>query len=193
DIPVAYAPYFRFPIGPDRLTGFLFPSIGFDENDGIGEFEIPFYWNIAPNYDATFNPRYQSDHGYILETEFRHKSKWFDTELSGSVLNNDRGGDTGRDDDEIDARYIGKDRWQYSVLQTGGRNQRRSTEIDYSHISDVDYLRDIDGSAVDLTRQADIRQRAAASYKATNWQLGAKAEEFRLVTSTRLPYRELPR
>jgi LPS-assembly protein len=193
DIPVAYAPYFRFPIGPDRLTGFLFPSIGFDENDGIGEFEIPFYWNIAPNYDATFNPRYQSDHGYILETEFRHKSKWFDTELSGSVLNNDRGGDTGRDDDEIDARYIGKDRWQYSVLQTGGRNQPWSTEIDYTDISDVDYLRDIDGSAVDLNRQAYIRQRAAASYKTTNWQLGAKAEEFRLLTSTQLPYRELPR
>ncbi len=193
DIPVAYAPYFRFPIGPDRLTGFLFPSVGLDENDGIGEFSAPFYWNIAPNYDATFTPRYLSEHGYMLATEFRHKSTWFDTELSGSVLNNDRSGDTGRADDEIDARYLGKDRWQYNVLQTGGRNKPWSTEIDYTDVSDADYLRDVDGSAVDLNRQAYIRQRAAASFNTGHWQVGAKAEEFRLLTSTQLPYRELPR
>lgn len=193
DIPIAYAPYFRFPIGPDRLTGFLFPSIGLDESDGIGEFSAPFYWNIAPNYDATFTPRYLSEHGYMLATELRHMSSYFDTELSGSVLNNDRSGDTGRDDDVIDDRYLGKDRWQYNVLQTGGRNQRWSTEIDYTDVSDTDYLRDVDGSAVDLNRQAYIRQRVATGYNSQNWQFGAKAEEFRLLTSTQLPYRELPR
>lgn len=193
DIPVVYAPYFRFPVGPDRLTGFLFPSIGFDENDGIGEFSAPFYWNIAPNYDATFTPRYLSDHGYMLATELRHKSVFFDTELSGSVLNNDRSGDTGRADDEIDQQYLGKDRWQYSLEQTGGRNQPWATEIDYTDVSDTDYIRDVDSSAVDLNRQAYIRQRAAASYSSKHWQLGAKAEEFRLLTSSQLPYRELPR
>ena len=193
DIPVVYAPYFRFPVGPDRLTGFLFPSIGFDENDGIGEFSAPFYWNIAPNYDATFTPRYLSDHGYMLATELRHKSVFFDTELSGSVLNNDRSGDTGRADDEIDQQYLGKDRWQYSLEQTGGRNQPWATEIDYTDVSDTDYIRDVDSSAVDLNRQAYIRQRAAASYSSEHWQLGAKAEEFRLLTSSQLPYRELPR
>lgn len=193
DVPVVYAPYFRFPIGPDRLTGFLFPSIGFDENDGVGEFDAPFYWNIAPNYDATFIPRYLSDHGYILETEFRHMSKLFNTQLSGSVLSNDRGGDTGSDDDEIDERYLGKDRWQYNLSQKGGRKQRWSTNIDYTDISDTDYLLDVDGSAVDENRQAYVRQLASAGYKSRNWNLGAKAEEFRLLTSTQLPYRELPR
>ena len=192
DIPVVYAPYFRFPVGPDRLTGFLFPSIGFDEDDGIGEFSAPFYWNIAPNYDATITPRYLSDHGYMLATELRHKSVFFDTELSGSVLNNDRSGDTGRDE-EINQQYLGKDRWQYSLTQIGGRNQPWATEIDYTDVSDTDYIRDVDGSAVDLNRQAYIRQRAAASYSSEHWQLGAKAEEFRLLTSSQLPYRELPR
>jgi len=193
DVPVVYAPYFRFPVGPDRLTGFLFPSIGFDESDGIGEFSAPFYWNIAPNYDATFTPRYLSEHGYMLATELRHKSEFFDTELSGSALNNDRSGDTGRAEDEIDEQYLGKDRWQYNLSQTGGRNQPWSTEIDYTDVSDTDYLRDVDGSAVDVNRQAYIRQRAAAGYVSEHWQLGAKAEEFRLLTSTQLPYRELPR
>lgn len=193
DVPVAYAPYFRFPVGPDRLTGFLFPSIGFDESDGIGEFSVPFYWNIAPNYDATFTPRYLSEHGYMLASELRHKSEFFDTELSGSALNNDRSGDTGRAEDEIDEKYLGKDRWQYNLLQTGGRNQPWSTEIDYTDVSDTDYIRDVDSSSVDLNRQAYIRQRVAAGYSSEHWQLGAKAEEFRLLTSTQLPYRELPR
>jgi LPS-assembly protein len=194
DVPIAYAPYFRFPIGPDRLTGFLFPSLGLDGSDGIGEFSAPFYWNIAPNYDATFTPRYLADHGYMLATELRHMSKHFDTELTGSVLNNDRSGNTGREEeDEIDLRYLGKDRWQYNLLQTGGRNQRWSTQIDYTDVSDTDYLRDVDSSSVDLNRQAFIRQRVAAGYKSRNWDFGAKAEEFRLLTSTQLPYRELPR
>jgi LPS-assembly protein len=193
DIPVVYAPYFRFPIGPDRLTGFLFPSIGLDENDGIGEFSAPFYWNIAPNYDATITPRYLANHGYMLATELRHKSLLFDTELGGSVLNNDRSGNTGRASDQIDETYLGKDRWQYSLEQHGGRNQPWSTEIDYTDVSDTDYIRDVDSSSVDLNRQAYIRQRIAAGYTSEHWQLGAKAEEFRLLTSSQLPYRELPR
>lgn len=202
DVPIAYAPYFRFPIGPDRLTGFLFPSLGFDEQDGIGEFSAPFYWNIAPNYDATFTPRYLADHGYMMAAELRHKSRYFDTELSGSALNNDRGGFSERLQDQIDRGelaeadaypYKGTDRWQYNLSQLGGRNQPWSTQIDYTDVSDTDYLRDVDGSAVDLNRQAYIRQRVAADYSSEHWQLGAKAEEFRLLTSSQLPYRELPR
>lgn len=202
DIPVAYAPYFRFPIGPDRLTGFLFPSVGLDTSDGIDELSVPFYWNIAPNYDATFTPRYLADHGYMLFSEFRHMSVYFDTELSGSSLSNDRGGYSERLQDQIEAGeieeadaypYRGADRWQYSLTQKGGRNQRWSTSIDYTEVSDTDYLRDVDRGSVDLNRQAFIRQSAAASYRLPNWRLGGKVEEFRLLTDRQLPYRELPR
>lgn len=202
DIPVAYAPYFRFPIGPDRLTGFLFPSIGIDTDEGIDEFTVPFYWNIAPNYDATFTPRYLADHGYLLQSEFRHKSVYFDTELSGSSLNNDRGGFSERLQDQIEAGeideaeaypYKGRDRWQYNLLQMGGRNQRWSSLIDYTEVSDTDYIRDVDRGAVDLNRQAYIRQTFSAGYRTDNWRLSGKAEEFRLLTTSQLPYRELPR
>lgn len=201
-VPVAYAPYFRFPIGPDRLTGFLFPSVGFDSDDGLGELTVPFYWNIAPNYDATFTWRYLSDHGNVLAPELRHKSRYFDTELSGSFLSDDRGGFSKRlqrqiEDGEIDEAdaypYKGKDRWQYNLSQAGGRNQRWSTLIDYTDVSDTDYLRDIDRGAVDVNRQALIRQQVSGSYKTPNWQFMAKAEEFRLLTDAQLPYRELPR
>ena len=193
DVPVIYAPYFRFPVGPDRLTGFLVPSIGIDENDGIDEFSAPFYWNIAPNYDATFTPRYLSEHGYLLGVELRHMAKYFDTELSGSALNNDRSEESRSEGSDLNEQYRGEDRWQYNLTQIGGRNKSWATEIDYTDVSDTDYIRDVDSSSVDLNREAYIRQRFAAGYTSSHWKLGAKAEEFRLLTSNQTPYRELPR
>ncbi len=202
DVPVVYAPYFRFPVGPDRLTGFLFPSIGFDSDDGLSEFSAPFYWNIAPNYDATITPRYLSNHGYFLGAELRHLSPAFETTLTGSALNNDRGGASERlkrqlaegEITEAEAYpYRGDDRWQFNLKQTGGRNQQWNTQIDYTDVSDVDYIRDIDRGAVDLNRQAYIRQMASADYSLSNWNVGAKVEEFRLLGEQQLPYRELPR
>lgn len=201
DVPVAYAPYFRFPVGPDRLTGFLFPSMGFDSDDGVSEFSAPFYWNIAPNYDATITPRYLANHGYFLGTELRHLSPNFETTFIGSAISNDRDGVSDRlrrqlDDDASDAEaypYRGKDRWQFNLNQSGGRNQQWNTQIDYTDVSDIDYIRDIDRGAVDLNRQAYIRQMVSADYTLSNWNVGAKVEEFRLLSEQQLPYRELPR
>ena len=201
DIPIAYAPYFRFPVGPDRLTGFLFPSMSLG-SDGLDDIEVPFYWNIAPQMDATITPRYLQDHGYMVSTEVRHMSVNFDTILDGSFLSNDRDGlserlreqlENGEIEEEEAYKYRGEDRWQYNLSQKGGRNQRWSTEIDYTELSDTDYIRDIDRSAVDLNREAYVRQKLLTSYSGKNWQLSAKAEQLQLLTETQLPYRELPR
>jgi LPS-assembly protein len=187
DIPVAYVPYFRFPIGSERLTGFLFPSLGFDDTE-LGEFYAPFYWNIAPNYDATLEPRYLRRHGYVLQNEFRHLSQNFESELTGSYLQNDRGLEQ-----ESDYAYEELDRWQWKFQQDGGKGKAWKTRINYADISDTDYLRDIDGSAVDVNRQAYLQQMAEVQYNLQHWVLSARAEEFRLLTSGSLPYRELPR
>ena len=202
DIPIAYVPYFRFPIGPDRLTGFLFPSMGLGDGGEIDEFSAPFYWNIAPNYDATLEPRYLQRHGYLLQTEFRHLSENFESELSGSVLNNDRAGITDRlrkqlEDEEITEaeayKYKGKDRWQWNFKQRGGEGQAWKTFIDYTDVSDTDYIRDVDRGAVDINRQAYIQQTGEIRYTTDNWVLSSRAQEFRLLTGGSVPYRELPR
>ena len=54
--PVFYSPYLSFPIDNRRLSGFLAPSFGSTKNSGF-RFSAPYYWNIAPNYDATLIPR----------------------------------------------------------------------------------------------------------------------------------------
>ena len=71
DIPVLYVPYLTMPIGTDRQSGFLYPTISSSNSSGI-EIETPYYINIAENMDATITPRYMSDRGTQLITEFRY-------------------------------------------------------------------------------------------------------------------------
>ena len=70
-VPVLYLPYIRFPIGDDRMSGFLYPAISVSQSNGT-ELAIPYYWNIAPNMDATITPHNMSKRGLMLENEFRY-------------------------------------------------------------------------------------------------------------------------
>jgi LPS-assembly protein len=72
-IPIAYVPVFFHP-DPTvrRKTGFLMPS--FRQNDALGVgVTIPYFWNLAPNYDVTFSPTFLTRQGVLGETEWRHR------------------------------------------------------------------------------------------------------------------------
>src|SRR5690606_33571099 len=71
-------------------------------------------------------------------------------------------------------------------------NQRWSTRIDYTDLSDTDYLRDVNSSALDANRQAFVTKLAAADYRSDHWLVGIKAEELQLLTVAQLRYRQLP-
>ncbi len=73
-IPVLYTPYIDFPIDDRRKSGFLIPSIGSSDNNGF-ELITPYYWNIAPNMDATLFPRYMAKRGLMLGGEFRYLTR----------------------------------------------------------------------------------------------------------------------
>ena len=72
-VPMAYLPYFSTPDPTvKRKTGFLMPA--FNEAAGYGYgVDIPFYWAIAPDYDATFTPRITSKQGVFMQAEFRER------------------------------------------------------------------------------------------------------------------------
>ena len=69
-IPFLYLPWVSFPLSDKRKTGFLPPVIGATGRNGL-ELSVPYYWNIAPNMDATFIPRLLSKRGIQLQNEFR--------------------------------------------------------------------------------------------------------------------------
>jgi len=201
DIPVIYLPYVRFPVGTERLTGFLIPTPGYSSRNGF-ELAVPFYWNIAPDTDATITSHYMSSRGFMLEPELRNLTQYFKTEISGSLINNDHGGYSSYAESQIalglmtEAEaypYRGRDRWYAKLEQQGGQGQDWSTSINYADLSDKDYLRDMYSTSVDSNRQAYIRQTASADYRSEHWFSGVKVDEYRLLTTTQLPYRELPR
>ena len=201
DIPILYLPYVRFPVGDERLTGFLTPTPSYSERNGY-ELTVPFYWNIAPNADATITPHYLSNRGFMVDTELRHLSQYFSTVLDGSVINNDKGGYSSYLEEKIRKNelteeaaypYRGSDRWYAKLEQQGGLGQDWSSNISYADLSDKDYLRDSYNGSIDSNRQAFIRQTASVDYRSEHWFSGVKVDEYRLLTTTQLPYRELPR
>ena len=71
DVPFLYLPYFQFPVDDRRLTGILTPKIGYADRDGAS-LVVPFYWNMAPNYDMTITPAWYNNLGLQLNTENRY-------------------------------------------------------------------------------------------------------------------------
>ena len=72
-VPMAYLPYFSTPDPTvKRKSGFLMPGISTVSTYGFGV-EIPYYFALAPDYDATFNPRITTRQGVLLQGEFRQR------------------------------------------------------------------------------------------------------------------------
>ncbi|WP_371419285.1 LPS-assembly protein LptD [Bradyrhizobium sp. CCBAU 051011] len=72
-VPMAYLPYFSTPDPTvKRKTGFVMPAYSTNSTHGYAV-ETPFYWAIAPDYDATFNPRFTTRQGVLFQGEFRQR------------------------------------------------------------------------------------------------------------------------
>jgi LPS-assembly protein len=80
-VPILALPSLSFPLSDARKSGWLPPSISTDSRSGV-ELSMPWYWNIAPNRDATLTPRVISRRGLGIDTEFRY----IEPTLEGSVL-----------------------------------------------------------------------------------------------------------
>jgi LPS-assembly protein len=88
-IPILYFPYFEFPIDKRRKSGFLFPVPNFTNNSGF-ELDLPFYLNLAPNYDATITPHLMSKRGALFDTSFRYLTLTSNGRFNAQYIFNDQ-------------------------------------------------------------------------------------------------------
>jgi LPS-assembly protein len=93
-VPFLWLPYMSFPIDNQRQSGFLYPEFGARGNAGFF-FGIPYYLNLAPNYDATLTPTWFADRGVMLGAQFRYLTTSSHGELNLDYMPHDS--DTGRD------------------------------------------------------------------------------------------------
>ncbi|MFT5120390.1 MAG: LPS-assembly protein [Psychrobacter glaciei] len=133
DVPVFYLPYFNFPIDSRRSTGFLLPNASISSESGL-EVDIPYYLNLAPNYDATINTHIYSDRNPMLTGEFRYLTENYGEGIfNGSYLPNDK-----EYDDEDRTSFFYDHYWSSTSIP------RLSGDAKYSYVSDEDYINDFD-------------------------------------------------
>lgn len=198
-IPVLYLPWFRFPIDDRRRTGLLYPAISQSGRNGL-DWRQPIYLNLAPNYDATLNPRLMTKRGLQLGGEFRYLTETgrgvFDVAFLPSDDLTDRereqeileGVPTGnrRRDNRGFARFVGSQNF-------GPHWQARAN---MAWISDPRYLDDASsnlssGANSFVTSDIGLYGRGReweAAFMADHWQLA----DYTL-RDTDLPYNRLPR
>lgn len=188
DVPFLYLPYFSFPIDDRRKSGFLYPTVGHSGRSGY-ELSTPYYLNLAPNYDATLDPRLYSERGAMLAGEFRYLLPGSTGQVNLQYVPNDRGSSDGLADTSGDSRYL-------INLSNRTRLWKGWQFVgSYNHASDSSYLYDYGDNlshAAIYTLGSNVAIRGAGKW--WNASLGGTIYQNLnpFVTDRGLPYKQLP-
>ena len=185
DTPILYTPWMDFSFSGKRKSGLLAPLYGYNVRTGI-ELTVPFYWNIAPNVDATISTRAMSQRGVALNTEFRYLGANLNGNLIAEVLPNDL--------DTKETRY----RVSFGHSQTFGKHWL--SRLDYNRVSDDTYFRDL-GNTMNLTSRTNLLQQGLVAYNRNLGDNGTMnvttlVQQFQTIQDPRNsivpPYKRLP-
>jgi len=174
-VPLMYLPWLSFPLSNERKSGFLFPSIGNTSINGV-QLSVPYYWNIAPNADFTFQPIYYSKAGIDLGGDFRQMTE------------NQRG--------ELDWNYLPYDR-QYGASRSRVQlNELADLPYDWrlnvsaANVSDRRYFEDF-SNGPEGASTAFLERRGTLSYRSEHWSVDVEGQQYQTIDYT-LPETERP-
>ncbi|MDX1587584.1 MAG: LPS-assembly protein LptD [Oleiphilaceae bacterium] len=188
DVPVFYVPWMSFPIDDRRRSGLLYPSFGSSSADAGIFFAQPYYFNLAPHYDATFTPQYIHRRGLFSELEGRYLSRWGQTDLGVGFINSDN---------DFSEEFPGEDgrRWGLSLNSKARWNRNWHSELDYNAVSDRDYLTDLNRS-LNLDRTTHLPRSAVTRYSGEGLSATGTVRDFqtldRAIARQDRPYAQLP-
>jgi LPS-assembly protein len=180
--PVFYSPYLSFPVDNRRLSGFLAPSFGNTQLSGF-HFAVPYYWNIAPNYDATLRPRYLTKRGIMLAGDFRLLTHYSNSKLGVEYMPNDELRDS--------SRFLG------SFKNTSRFGPYVSSNMDLNYVSDKEYFGEL-GNSLSFPNFSHVRSTADLGYRnpSKGISLVGRIENYQTIdkrlTGFNRPYRRLP-
>ena len=182
-IPILYAPYLSFPLGDARKSGILTPVFGSTHRGGA-EIRVPYYFNIAPNYDAKLTPRWLSDRGLQMQTEFRYLTESMDGQINADYLNSDELTNESR-------HYL--DLKHRSFFAGGWRNR-----IDFSEVSDTQYFEDLGGS-LSVSSITHLDRHISFDYFTDHLSFFGQIQDYQTLMTTddgvtliEEPYRRIP-
>ena len=181
-VPIFYSPYLQLPVGDKRRSGFLIPNAKYSTSNYF-EFYLPYYWNIAPNMDATITPHYIHKRGNIMwENEFRYLTKAGAGLMEFDYLPSDK---VFQDEHPSEGD---KHRWMYYWKHAGVLDQVWRFNIDYTKVSDPYYFNDFDskyGSSTD----GYATQKFSVGYAIENFDATVSTKQFQVFdTQSRSTY-----
>jgi len=184
DVPVFYTPYIHFPIDDRRQSGFLAPSIGSSSDTGLS-LQTPYYFNLAPNFDATLYPHLMTDRGLLMEGEFRYLTRSSEGQFGAAYL------DDSNDDRELQSEYEDQ-RWMYSWQNRTGLDSRWLAEVDYTDLSDPYYFQDLNTN-LDIDQPDHLDQRGTLTYRGDSYTARLNVHAYERATVADItPYERLP-
>lgn len=179
-IPILYTPFISFPAGTQRKTGLLFPVFGTSSRSGT-QLGAPWYWNIAPEYDATLLPTWYSKRGARLDTEFRYLSPIGRGTLDAGYLPDDK--------------EFGDSRTFVRFIDQSDLNEHLRLGTDAANVSDNRWFEDF-GLGPEGTSVTYLNRAMNLLYLDDGWFASARAQNFQTIDNTidRLdrPYTLLP-
>jgi LPS-assembly protein len=181
DVPIFYTPYISFPLGDERKSGVLFPSFGHSGSNGF-DVEVPYYFNLAPNYDLTLTPGVLTARGVQLAEDFRYLTATSHGQLDATFLPNDK-------QQHDDRSYV-----HYTDI-TDIRHGLRF-DADIASVSDSNYFQSF-AVGTEQTSVTYLERRADLLYYDDAWRIRAQLQNFQTidtsVVDSERPYSRVPR
>ena len=193
NVPIMYLPYFTFPLDDRRKSGFLYPTFGSSSHSGA-YLSTPYYLNLAPNYDATLDPRYYSDRGFMLGAEFRYLLPKSNGTFYAQYMAHDKGPD--EDISHTSDRDGSKQRYLIQVTNATNLGGGFAFNANINHASDNQYFRDFSN---DLYSSATglLASSAYFSKGGKYWSASLGVDDYQNVDAGLpnyvVPYRRWPR
>ena len=181
DFPVFYYPFtLTFPLGDERISGLLAPSTG-STRDGGFDFELPYYFNLAPNYDATLSPRLISDRGVMVSAEARYLASWSMNSVNLSHLGSDKKYQLdGTGSPTFESPPV-EDRWFIGYEHFGIIGDNWTSYVDYNAVSDNDYFQDLGSSGLNVASRTHLNRQGRINYSNSFLQAGLNVQRIQRI------------
>jgi LPS-assembly protein len=153
-VPVLAVPTLRFPVSDERKSGWLAPALRVSTQSGL-EVGVPYYWNIAPNRDATITPRWLARRGLATDAEYRYLETAYTGQWHLDLLP--------RDQLESRSRYAAYGRHEGRWPIPGASSVQGRYDIDVATVSDDLWWKDFDTDELGMTPRL-LRQQARAEF-----------------------------
>jgi LPS-assembly protein len=175
-VPILYTPWMDYPFSNQRKSGLLAPTFGSTTRNGF-EFMQPYYWNIAPNMDATIAPRYLGKRGLQMNGEFRYLEPDYHGTDSIEYLPSDN--------------QTGTNRYLFDLNHSQVFGNGWSGDIKFQDVSDDNYFSDM-STRIILTSKVNLPQQGNLRYDSLRWHFSALAQQFQTLDKQSYPYQRLP-